>query len=226
MIGTTLRVLSGRTRLTALVAVCMLGLFCAESKADTVYSSQSDFMAATSATTVITFDGIAPTNSFINYPSGVTLSGVTFTANNTSLFIVDPGFYSAPYPSGFLTDDYSVTDIVTATLPSVTAVGFDFGGLAGPTGPFTLILSDGFSTTVSNNSSILGGSLGFVGITSSTPLTSIQILMPDVPNYNAIDNFTYGTASTSPVPEPGTFGLMATGLIGVVGALRRKLALR
>jgi hypothetical protein len=226
MIGTTLRVLSGRTRLTALVAVCMLGLFCAESKADTVYSNQSDFMAATSATTVITFDGIAPANSFINYPTGVTLSGVTFTANNASLFIVDPGFYSAPYPSGFLTDDYSVTDIVTATLPSVTAVGFDFGGLAGPTGPFTLILSDGFSTIVSNDSSILGGSLGFVGITSSTPLTSIQILMPDVPNYNAIDNFTFGTAGTSPVPEPGTFGLMATGLIGAVGVLRRRLALR
>jgi hypothetical protein len=226
MIGTMLPILSGRARFSVLAAVCVLSFVCAESKADTVYSSQSDFMAAINAPTVITFDGIAPTNGFINYPAGVTLSGVTFTANNASMFIIDPGYYSAPYPSGFLTDDYSVTDIVTATLPSVTAVGFDFGGLAGPTGPFTLILSDGFSTTVSNDLSVVGGSLGFVGITSSTPLTSITIEMPDVPNYNAVDNFTYGTAGASPVPEPGTFGLMATGLIGAVGVLRRTLASR
>jgi hypothetical protein len=227
MMGTMLRVLFGRVRFTALVAACLLSLICAESKADTVYTSQSDFMAAISASTVITFDGIAPIDSFINYPAGVTLSGVTFTAGNTSLCIVDPGYYSAPYPSAFLNADFSAINTVTATFPSVTAIGFDFGGLAGPTGPFTLTLSDGFSTVVSNDLSILGsGSLGFVGITSSTPLTSITIMMPDVPNYNAIDNFTYGTANASPVPEPGSFALMATGLIGAVVTLRRRMASR
>ena len=33
---------------------------------------------------------------------------------------------------------------------------------------------------------------------------------------------TGSTGSTSPVPEPGSLGLMATGLLGAAGALRRK----
>jgi hypothetical protein len=226
MMGTILPVLFGRARFTALAVVCLLGLFCAESKADSVYTSQGAFNAAISSSTVITFDGIAASGSYVNYPTGVTLSGVTFTANNETLYIIDPAYNLAPYPSAFLSDQFSSPDIIMATLPSATAVGFDFGGLLGPTGPFVLTLSDGFSTTVSNDFSILGGSLGFVGITSSTPLTSITITMSDSPNYNAIDNFTYGTAANSVVPEPETFVLMATGLAGAAGTLRRKLISR
>jgi len=37
--------------------------------------------------------------------------------------------------------------------------------------------------------------------------------------YYAMDNFTY-----APIPEPGTYGLMALGLLGVAAAARRRKA--
>ena len=195
-----------------------------ECRADTVYSSLSAYTAATSgSTTTINFNGIAPSGSFVNYTSPVVFSGTTFTSTST-LFVIDPGYYGSPYAGGgFFSADYVNPDIVTVTLPSVEAVGFNFGGLLSSTGSILVTLSDGFSTNISTSDSIAGGTLAFAGFTTTGPITSITLTLPDSPGYNALDNFTYSTSTVSAVPEPGTLGLMLTGLAGMAAAVRRRL---
>lgn len=206
------------------LAVLALLLTPAQSKADTVYTTLGSFNAATTGTTTVTFNGIASPGGFVNETSPLALGGLTFTTGST-LFVIDPGFYASSYAGGgFLNADFSTPDILTVTLPSVTAIGFNFGGLFSATGSFPVTLSDGFSTSISSLNSISSGSLDFVGFTSSTPLTSITLTLPDAPSYSALDNFVYGSAVTSgAVPEPATFGLMLTGLLGTAAAVRRRM---
>ncbi len=207
-------------RVLATVAALSVALAPTASRADTVYSSLSAYNAATTGSTTINFNGIAAADSFVFENSPFTLSGATFTSSS-NLFIIDPGYYSSSYAGGgFLSTDYSNPDTLVISLPSVTAVGLDFGGLLGSSGPFSVTLSDGFHTTLSTNDSIAGGSLAFAGFTSSTDLTSITLSLPDSPEYNAIDNVTFGNISAT--PEPGTLGLVLTGLLGAAGALRNR----
>ena len=214
------------------LSVCLRGLSCltllalvlspTQSKADTVFTSLSSYNAATNSNITITFNGIAPTDGFVAESSPFTLSGRSFSSTS-SMFIVDPGFYASPYTGGgFLTTDFVNPDVLTITLPSVTAVAFDFGALFPGSASVLVSLSDGFTTTISTNDSLVGGSLAFAGFTSTAPLTSIKLTLPDSPDYNAIDNFTWGKAN-SPVPEPASLGLMLTGLLGAAGAIRRRL---
>ena len=202
----------------ATLAILAVMLAPTQSKADTVFTSLSSFNAATSGNTTITFNGIAAPGGFVTEASPATFAGATFSTTS-SLFVIDPGFYGFSYSNGgFLNADYQQPDVITVTLPSVTAVGFDFGGLFGSTGPYLVTLSDGFSATLSSSGSAAGNDLSFVGFTSSTPLTSLTLTLPDTPSYNALDNFVYGSA----VPEPGTLVLLATGLLGAAGAIRRR----
>jgi hypothetical protein len=82
-------------------------------------------------------------------------------------------------------------------------------------------LSDGFAASFSLPStvSVKDGALSFIGFVSSTPLTSIQIDMPDAPQFNAIDNFTIAV-TVAAVPEPGTLALLGVSLAGF-GVMRR-----
>jgi hypothetical protein len=191
-----------------------------QGNADTIYTSLGAYNAATTGNTTIDFNGIAAPGSFVNFPGPLTLSGVTFSTTS-ALFVIDPGFYGSPYAGGgFLNADFVSPDVINITLPSVTAVGFDFGGLfIGPTASVAVTLSDGFSTNFSTTNSMAGGTLDFLGFTTTTPITSMTLTMSDAPGYNAIDNVVYGSA----VPEPATIGLMLTGLLGAAGAVRRRL---
>jgi len=245
-----------RVRLRAVVALIAVGIvagFANAGRADVVYTSRAAFDAAVVNETVITFDQFAPPGGFTCFspqcggPPSLTTSGVTFTSNG-SMFVIDPGFYQAQYPSPFLQSDAAPSctnvpadtpcNVVVATFPPVTAVGFDFGGLfnVDPTTTFDITLSDGFTYSATTADVICPvptappaacagpGMLAFIGFTSTTPLTSVEISMPDAPNFNAIDNFTIGTALMIPVPEPRTLGVLAIGLtmlFALLGTRRR-----
>lgn len=206
--------------LFAITATCagIMGLV-GGAQADTVYTSRAAFDAATAGQTIIDFNGIAGANSYVAYNAGpLILSGVTFTGNG-SMFVIGENWYGTAYPDGgYLNSDYAATNTIVATLPGATAVGFDFGGLLGAPVTFTVTLSDGFTWSATSNGSISPLTpLEFIGITSSTPLSSIKIDMPNAASYNAIDNFTLAAA----VPEPASCALLLTGL-GMLGATMRR----
>jgi hypothetical protein len=116
------------------------------------------------------------------------------------------------------------------TLPSAeTALGFDFASLyADDTA--TITLSDGSVQTValpgaggSGNPGDFSG-LEFFGVTAPGGITSVDISLAAGTYGVVLTDLSYGTAATA-TPEPGTLLLLGSGLVGLVGAVRRKIGL-
>ncbi|MHB0960844.1 MAG: PEP-CTERM sorting domain-containing protein [Pirellulaceae bacterium] len=182
-----------------------------------VYTDKAVFSAASFGLTTIDFNGIAPEGGLYDYTGAeLELSGVVFTGTER-LHVIDPGFYSFSYPgAGFLHfDALNVTSLPAGT----TAVGTDYGGLyALDDTTFSVTLSTGDIFTFTTEESVEGGSLDFLGFTSTVPISSFEIRMPDESSLNAIDNFVFGSA----VPEPSTIAMWCVfGLIGGILAWRR-----
>ena len=225
---------NGRPRLAELSAAILMTAAILPAAPVTTYSSLGAFTAATSSLTTVSFDGIAPVNNFVSYGTGsVTLSGATFTntsgSSGATLFIVDPGYYSNTYSSGFMTEDYSSSgsDVITVTLPGPeTAVAFNFGSIFSGGATFTVNLGAQGPFSATTGGSIGSGALGFVGYTSTTPFSSVVLTLPDAGLYGVIDNFAFGTASTTATPEPSTFLLLGAGLAGLGIVSRRRTQVR
>ena len=196
--------------------------------ADTVFTSPSAFAAASTGVTTVNFNGIAPAGGFVNEGTSFTIGGASFSSSNY-LNLNDAAYYPVTFPGmgvptynsgGYLLPTQDAVDILTISFAPSTAVSIDTGGLFGPVS-IPITLSDGFSTTLVAPDSITGtGALDFIGFTSSTPITSITLDFPADPNFGAVDNVSFGTASVT--PEPSSLLLLATGLAGAAGTVRRK----
>jgi hypothetical protein len=179
---------------------------------------------AQAATTTLTFDGIAPANSFVGYSNGpATFSGVTFSTSAAGdIFVVDPGFYGNSYSSGFLTDDYAgTTDTLSISLPgNVHSISFDFGGLFSSSDPISALvaINGGPGQEIDTSDSIESGSLQHFSFSSVDPISTMTLVLPDAPVYSAIDNFSF---STGGAPEPATWAMMMLGFFGLGFLVRR-----
>ena len=232
-----------------LVVLCFGSAITAQ--ADTVvFNNRTDFNAATSNTTTITFNGIAPpynpadgSGGFVSYGPGasITLSGVTFSADpNSFLFVIDESLprnsqgntFSAGGASGggFLAVQsefpYLSTLNITFSDP-VVAARFDTTAYTrlGEGAQGIARLSNGQQLTYSRPNN---NEAGFFGFTTDPGITLLSLTI--VPNRSTneysslnLDDFTFQIASNPAViPEPATMLLLGTGLAGVAAGARRR----
>lgn len=170
------------------------------------YSNRATWQAASNSLTTITFAGLGGSPDAFYGFAGLTVSGVTFAGTSSYLYV------RTFSPTNFLYGpSFAPGDHITVTLPSgVTSLGWDFGNFY-PPGGVTVQFSTGQTFTAS-------GFSGFIGFTSSSPITSFQISSPGFPT---VSNFSFGT-SNQVVPEPSSMLLLVTGIFGVAAQLRRK----
>ena len=216
-----------------------LALAPAYSTTITTYSNQATWEAATSAGyQTVTFTGLAPAGGDTSYntPSGVTASGVEFigysSAGVSGIEVVDTSSVSwyndgtgdalvesaSPEPSSS-----SPLPYINIVLPAnVTALSLDLWTASSPGMTYSITVA-GNTYTVPT---VGGNTETFWGITSDTPITSMQL---DVPGATAssgtealLDNFSFGADDMSAAPEAGTYLLIGSGLIGLV-ILRKRL---
>ena len=200
---------------SALAAGAMLFLTTAPTHAQaTFFSDRSAFLANTTGTTTIDFEGLAPDNSYTFYPlpAGITLSGVNFSVDpsfmHNALGVIGKGFY---YQGNSVLSSQSTTaangDLLITFSAPVTAIGLDYYNDNSNTDIFTLSDGEVFSRPTGN-----GHPSSFVGLISNTPITTLDI-QAKVSYAINIDNFTFG--KSAPVPE--TSSVISLGLLLALG---------
>jgi hypothetical protein len=226
-------------RLSILSLGIALALAPAYSTTITTYSTPTSWEAATSAGyQTVTFTGLAPSGGDTNYntASGVTVSGVEFVGYNSAgvpgTEVVDTSAFSwyndgtgdaliesaSPEPSSA-----SPLPYINIVLPAnITALSMDLWTTNTPAMSYSITVAGNTYTvpTVGSNTET------FWGITSDTPLTSLQLDVPAATPSSAtnalLDNFNFGASDLSAAPEAGTYLLIGSGLIGLV-VLRKRL---
>jgi len=178
--------------------------------------------------TTIDFEGLAPRAGSADF-ADLSLSGVDFGRST----VLDPGAatYIAAWGTGAMLMRFDLLVPATTTFSApVNAFGFDYGAsaciLVGPCGPaqsgrpgqVTLVLSSGDVVV----SSAPMPPLQFIGVISSVPVTSFTAAI--LPSFSIVDNFSLASSTSSPVPEPASLVLLATGVVGALVRRRRKNA--
>jgi len=223
-----------------ILSICGLALTLAPAYSTTIttYSDPTVWAAATTpGYQTVTFEGTATPGGVTYYTTGtgLTASGVEFigyTSGGVSdLQSVDTSAFSW-YNDGTGDALIQATDrpnsgsplpYVNIVLPaSVTALGLDLWTASPQALSFTI--------TVAGNQYVVPTftqpTLAFWGITSDTPVTSLQLTLAGSAfnggSQALLDNFSFGASDLSAAPEAGTYLLIGSGLIGLI-VLRKRL---
>ncbi len=163
--------------------------------------------ASAHAETIAPGIGLSLVNGTTNYTFLQTLPG-TFVAAD-GLNSVTVAYASVP---GLL-DSFTVADVCLTLGPLAPCKGY------------TLAISDSNAAGIS-----LGAGLSLAAQADTTLTTNLATIKIDGSLGLGAETLNFALPSTpsspgaSPVPEPGTLGLMATGLVGAAGAIRRKFS--
>jgi hypothetical protein len=188
------------------------------------YPDRTAFNAATTGVTMIGFEGIAPPDGFTFYGhSPLTLSGATFTASTSNLFVESSTYYAThffhiPYNLGsgdfLLSGNFAPADLSISLPGPSTAFALDLGTFDSINSQVSFKLSSGdtFSVSAPYPTSM------FVGFTSTVPITSVDLLITsgDRQDTLSVDNVSFGAI----VPEPASLTLFGIGGVAALGYRR------
>lgn len=189
--------------------------------------------------TVISFDSLAVGSSLSGQYAGVVFSPNAFSgagapdgnwATNTDMTIVsatgsDVGALGTPsLVSGNIlrsfnrwTNENGDPSFRVSFASSIASFSADFAGVDTPA-DIRLFAYDGTSLL----GTVVGSSTGQFTLSFAAPrITSLVVTPGDFFDYVGVDNIRYEAAGT-PVPEPGTFGLMSLGVVALAWARRQK----
>ena len=145
----------------------------------------------------------------LNLVNGTT--NYTFVQTTPGTFVATDGLNSvtAVYLHTPLSDTFAVTEVCLNVGPLVPCKGYSFS------------IADTNAAAVS-----VGLGLSAAAMADTTLGTNLATLHVDGSLGAALETVTFalpaGSVTPSAVPEPGTLSLMATGLIGAAGAVRRR----
>lgn len=147
----------------------------------------------------------------MNLVNGTT--NYSFLQTVPGTFVAADGLNSvtAVYLGTGLADTFAVTEVCLSVQVGVATV---------PCKGYTLTIADANASAVS-----VGLGLSAAAMADTTLTTNLATLKVDGSLGAAVETVTFALpagAGASPVPEPGTLGLMATGLLGAAGAVRRR----
>ncbi len=180
-----------------------------ESLANISISAQT-WMNSVGPLTSFTFAGYGSNVVDLNYPSGLTVDGVTFVGSDNYLYVRQESsvyyygsdfLYGPPQSYGYITDG----NISVTLPPDVYSVGWSWGNFYDIEG-MTVTFADGETFTEP-------GIFGFVGFTSTDPITTFEIRSPTFPVI--YDQFSF----VEDVPEP-TYRLLLLGAVAILVAGR------
>jgi hypothetical protein len=219
------------------LALALAVLASSPSFASTVaFTTLASFQSATSGLTTENFDAataplvIANGGTYGQLKFNYTINGGGGLLEIVNLFPTtsSPNYLGSDDPA---TGAFFASDSLTITLPHpVSAFGLYIVGNGGYlASTFTLNIGLGTAQNSATPDVVIdafGDVAYFVGITSTSAFSSATIALTtpgnlgDGPLWN-VDDVTWGKSNTF-VPEPGTMLLIATGLVGVAGRLRKR----